>query len=328
MLSGAGALRVRIPSPALSAQSVPDSTDPDMEHLDELISTALQTAAHELPLAGMAVVWFALIIGLIVWFRGRKMAKLAFAGFGAAVLGFVGFLAADALGAGSAAWFGGVIGLLLGALIGAILLRFTVAVAVALVLALVSPMIAATAIQRFGSPPGLSEKAHDALDEGVLFLEGVPIVDSLPDAADNAIDAFGPTKPSDDLADGVDRAKAFLARLGEELRPVWEQVPERDRLLLGLSSLIGAGIGFAFGMIFSKKATMVVTAGLGAAMWLPAGIVLWTHYPALPDITIPTSSGLWAGVWAGVTVVGVILQSRGKKSSADKERDPKAPPEG
>jgi hypothetical protein len=297
-----------------------------VEHLDELISTALQTAAHELPLAGMAAVWIALIIGLVVWFRGRKMAKLAFAGFGAAVLGFIGFLAADALGAGSAAWFGGGVGLLLGALIGAILLRFTVAVAVALVLALVSPMVAASAIQRFGSPPGLSDKAHSALDESVLFLEGVPIVDALPDAADTAIDAFGPDKPSDDLVDGVDRAKAFLARLGEELRPVWEQVPERDRLLLGLSSLIGAGVGFAFGFVFTKKATTLVTAGVGAALWLPAGIVLWTHYPAMPDVNIPTSSGLWAGVWAGVSIVGVFLQSRGKKHSADTERDPKAPP--
>jgi len=296
-----------------------------VDHLDELIATALQTAAHELPTGGLAAVWIALVVGLIVWFRGRKMAKIAFAAFGAVCLGFVGLVGADAMGAGGAAWIGGIVGFLIGAVVGSVLLRFTIAIAVALVLAVVAPMIAATAISKFGTPPGLTEKAHKALGDTALFLDGVPIVDSLPDGVDKAVDAFGPSSETDKPTDTVERAKAFLARLGEELRPVWEQVPEQDRVLLRLSSLLGAGIGFLSGMIFPRKATTLVTAGVGAGVWVPAGIVLWTAYPQLPKVEIPTSSGIWAGVWAGATIVGVILQSRGKKQSADTQRDPKGP---
>jgi len=294
-----------------------------VNHLGELISTALQTAAHELPKEGLAGVVIILIIGLVIWFRGRKMAKLAFAGFGAAALGLIGFVLADWVGLGASAWIGGVVGLLAGAILGTMLLRFTAAIALALVLAFIAPMVTATAMVRFGTPDGVREKVKDAADSITTpFLEDVPIVDSFDDAPDLAIDALGKDN-SDDLSDGVERARAFLARLGEELRPVWEQVPKDDRILLVASSVLGMALGFALGMVFPGKATTLITAGVGAALWLPAAVVAYSAQDVLPHREIPTWPGLWAGTWAVVTVIGVFLQSRAGRHSTDRNRDKK-----
>lgn len=300
-----------------------------MNHLGDLISTVLQTAARELPREGMIAVWFALIVGLLIWFRGRKMAKLAFAGFGAVVLGMVGFVIADSIGDGSSAWMGGAVGIIAGAILGSVLLRFTVAVALALVFAVVVPMVSTTAMQKWGTPPELRAGAQSAADSTrALLLDGVPEVAKLPAAKDLAVDALRSSEDGKEVADGLDRARAFLARLGEELRPVWDQIPEDDRMLLGASSVVGAGMGFLIGMVFHKKATALVTAGVGAALWVPAAVVAYSSFPQVPQVEIPSWPGLWAGVWAGAVVVGVILQSRGRKQASDTRRQQKAPSAG
>jgi hypothetical protein len=295
-----------------------------VDHLGDLISTVLQTAAAELPREGMVAVWIALVVGLVIWFRGRKMAKFAFSLFGAVTLGFVGYLAVDSLVSHDSAWMGGIAGLIVGAILGGLLLRFTVAIALALVLALIVPMLTATALQKWGAPPGLREQAHHAADSArTLLLDGVPEVPALPIAQDKAIDALKSADTDSDATDGVERARAFLARLGEELKPVWDEVPEDDRILLAASSLVGAGFGVAIGMLFHRKATALVTAGVGAALWLPAAAVAYRSFPDLPQPEVPTWPGLWAGVWAGTTLLGVILQSRGKNRSSDSKRDEK-----
>lgn len=300
-----------------------------MSHLGDLISTVLQTAARELPKEGMVAVWVALVLGLLIWFRGRKMAKLAFAGIGALMLGLVGFLLADSVAGPGSAWMGGIAGLIAGAILGAMLLKFTVAVALALVGALVVPMLTATAMLKWGTPPELREQAQSLVDSTKgLLLEGVPEVPDLGFAEDRAVDALKSSKAAEDSADGIDRARAFLARLGEEIKPVWEEVPEDDRILLLASSLVGAGFGFVFGLFFHKKATAFVTAGIGAAVWIPAAAVAYTSFDSLPHPESAVKPAVWAGLWIGATILGVILQSRVGRKSSDSRREQNAPSSG
>jgi hypothetical protein len=311
----------------------PDSLQPAQDVIETLRS---------LPWAAHALAAFALVTGFLLWLHGRRLLKpmivVVFLLTGAAV-GFIALPLTPFAGSVSAN-VGLVIGATVGAILGLLLYRFAMAVSLGLVLAVIAPVLCVVITDATDAPT--SESTHLTKDE--MLLRGVPeeseedrqarsiareladrgqtLRDSVKEAAARAADpttttptdgsAATPATPSDQLIrTATERVRAFALALRDDVSAQWSDLPSRVRVMLLGSASLGLGIGVVLGLLLPKWTSGAVTAMLGAAIWLPAGVWLLTA----ADVSIvdrfhprPTH---WLIVWGVASAVGALLQWRG-----------------
>lgn len=305
---------------------------------------------RSLPWAVHGVVALALISGLVLWLHGRRVLKpmivVVFVLIGAAIGFFVTPL--TPLQGTISVYAGLFLGGAVGALLGALLYRFAMAVGLGLVLAVVAPVVAVVVLDaKLGAEQpdgtltaeqlrlrgvGEAPPDQDHALSGDLLARGQKLRDSLKDAATRATsplsaqeasDAITGSEPgagappkSEDastelLRTATERITAFLEALGSELASAWEALPPGTRVTLVGSASLGMGLGVLLGLFLPRWTAGAVTAMLGAAIWLPAGVWLIGATGTSWSESLHMSASTWLITWAAASVVGMLIQWRG-----------------
>lgn len=130
-------------------------------------------------------------------------------------------------------------------------------------------------------------------------------------------DGPGGISPDDPRLEPARKVARFLTQVAQELRPHWDGLNLRDRILLIGAGVLGSTLGFLLGMTFAKTATAFLTAGIGAAIWLPGAVYL--AHAGSPEfasrLALPTLA--WVGAWAALSLVGGGLQWMTRPKSSD-----------
>ncbi|MEM8834783.1 MAG: hypothetical protein AAGD00_03080 [Planctomycetota bacterium] len=134
---------------------------------------------------------------------------------------------------------------------------------------------------------------------------------------DDDPDGPGGISPDDPRLEPARKVARFLTQVAQELRPHWDGLNLRDRVLLIGAGVLGSTLGFLLGMTFAKTATAFLTAGIGAAIWLPGAVYL--AHAGSPELAgklaLPTL--VWVAAWAVLSLVGGGLQWMTRPKSSD-----------
>ena len=316
---------------------------------DQMIQPAQEVLENlrALPWAAHGLVVVSLISGLILWLYGRRVLKpmivVVFALAGAAA-GFVlpPFLP---VGGGLSVYVGLAVGAGIGAFLGILLYRFAMAISLGLVLAIIAPIVGVVVLDaRFDA-----EKREGELSRDEHLLRGVPIedddasgdemrkdliargeklreslkdaakrmaTDELEDEAEAALEAeSGEAKGEPDtdvlLRTATERVERFMVALSTEVRAAWADLPSRTRVTLAGSATCGLGLGILLGLLMPKWTAGAVTAMLGAAIWLSAGMWLLTASGLPIGDRIHGSASQWLITWAIASGLGMLIQWQG-----------------
>ncbi len=311
----------------------PDLLQPAQNALDSIRS--LPWAAHGIAAA-------ALITGLILWLHGRRLLKpmivVVFA-LGGAASGFA-VLPLTPIADSVSTQVGLVLGGVVGAVAGLLLFRFAMAISLGLVLAVMAPVmcVAVTDLraETSASEPltkeelllrGVAVESDESISRE-LARRGEKLRESARDAAARAVDLNAPAtdsttqdRESDDKSGGTTteqmvraaapRVRAFIGSVWEEVRMQWNELPSRVRVMLVGSASLGLGLGVILGLLLPKWTSGGVTAMLGSAIWLPAGVwLLAAAGLSISDRWHPSATQ-WLVVWAIVAGAGTLIQWRG-----------------
>lgn len=271
------------------------------DHLGDLAQWVPSQAAL------LGILTAAAIAGIVLWLAGRIVLKPAIVFLLALAGGALGAIAAPMLAGNEpipvAAGAG--IGLSLGALLGLVLFRFAMAVALGATLAIAVPLAAAVPL---GMPQQVDEAwaaiAAPPPPPTAAAAASQPLRSSSWDAA-----AADPNEP--DLAHRAGAATAVAHHALRALDSRWAALSAGDRAVMALSSIAGAVLGVALGLILPLWAAGVTTALLGPAVWLPCLICgVRTAGIATPD-TLARGPAEWLMIWGGLAAVGLAIQCGG-----------------
>jgi hypothetical protein len=259
----------------------------------------------------------AFVVGLALWLVGGRAMRPALGAIGMAAGAGVGLVIGEGSAGAVNTWIATGVGALAGLLFGLIMFRLTMSLTLGAVLGVLAPLATATLIHFYGSPldgapapenPDGTEKT----ELRSLFLDDVPIVEGLEQARELSEKgrAVLAQKAEEDSTTGQAAAQIgkFAGALGEELQPLWDEMPVRDRMLLVLSMVTGAAMGMAVGMILPKSAAALIAAGAGAGMWLTSGTWLATSTGVVEAGALPKRAVVWLGVWGVLWVGGALFQ--------------------
>lgn len=110
------------------------------------------------------------------------------------------------------------------------------------------------------------------------------------------------------VRNAAEQSKAFLAYVRDSARAEWDARTSRERVVILGSGMAGMLLGLIGGVIFPKRATALITALLGGAIGLGAGVALLRALAGLGPDALAFSPQTWAIVWVGTAVIGVCLQ--------------------
>lgn len=301
-----------------------------------------------MPAAWTILLGIALVLGLVLWFFGGRLAEK-----GAMLTGFVlGGLGAAALAAGLTTgavpaegaaeavtqntsnhglWVLaiGIGGALAGVLLAWLLFRFWMAATAAVLLAMVVPIVA---MIWTGNPPPMSsiqnaqEVTLDAMGAGESDPEAQRLRERALDgaAALQEADSLSAKEKATAAADALfDREKfytdlqAVWRQQVDEVKVWWQEMAPGSRRFLLAGAGVGAVVGLLLGLILPTVAASLQTAMVGALLILFAGRTLLLKY-------VPGSDGLMPGSWRGVllslgliTLLGVLIQWTLRKKKDD-----------
>ncbi|MGP1347067.1 MAG: hypothetical protein ACTS3F_10430, partial [Phycisphaerales bacterium] len=125
------------------------------------------------------------------------------------------------------------------------------------------------------------------------------------------------------IREGAGKARAFFTQLWDELAPHWNAQGERERLLITASGIAGLLLGVALGMILPKKSAGLVTAFIGAAMWLFAAMWLLNLAGWAGADWLPKTATAWTITWAITALIGTLFQWTGAIRSGAKKHSSK-----
>lgn len=291
----------------------------------------LTSAVQSLPVAAHVLAGSALAAGLVLWCLGRRVVKPVFVLIGALLGAGSGFLLAPLTGIGEIGsvptpYIGLGIGALLGGTIGVLLFRFAVAVSTGAVLGLAGVLISLILMTAPEQRADAQTAVESAAERAMIPPEDQPQnpTPPLPDGVAPREFIDGPIlspEAKEQARKAAERVRAFLAALGEELRPRWEALPERSRLTIiaaGLGGLVG---GFLLGLVMPQRSSAAVTALFGAAVWLPSAVWL-VHATDAPGQRLLQHGPLaWTIVWSVVAALGFAVQLAGLKKPKKAEKD-------
>lgn len=283
---------------------------------------------HIIPLA------FGVILGLMLWIGGRRLARPALAIVGLLLGGFVGWLVGSVLGLGLVSWAialaaGGVL-----AFLAAQLERMAVTIGLTMVLGVTAGastifvMSAVHAARKAkADPPVTFESQHprppDAWTAGapadlVEFLNEIRVSTEFERETEPAADADAEARAAEAAKQSAARARALG---GELLRAAKEALAESPReAIAGVVSaaVVGALLGLALGVLTPAFATALMTGLLGAALWLGCGAGIAVRL-GVPGVSwLPDSWLGWLVLWTVTAVIGLCIQWMHRPKSADK----------
>jgi hypothetical protein len=249
------------------------------------------------------------ISGLLLWLAGARVLKPGLIGSGAIGGGILGAVIAPLLLPAlifgvSSVYTAIAVGVILGLVLSIALFRLTVAVAGTLVL---------TAAATLGTLAYLS-RTPDALPA----LPEVPSATSQPPGALESAKATADQLRNDLAALLSGRAtsaepqaqavRAVLDQAKSTATTWWGDVPSGSRVAILTAAALGGLLGFVGGVLAPRKMSAVVTAPLGAALVIGAG--LWIAQNVLSSAGWAREIGPvgWAGVWLAASALGMFVQ--------------------
>lgn len=263
------------------------------------------------------IVGIGLACGMLLWILGSKVLRPAAAVLGGAIGSAVGVIAPTGLGimeiAGMpASLFGLVAGAVLGMLIALALYRAVLTFSTGLVFGLAGLM---TSLAIYSPVPPV-ETVPDGADpvamvgDPVYFEAASIVMQADPDAG---LDADATIREV-----ASERAVAFVRATGDALAAHWGGLEESRRLIVLGSTLGALMFGLILGLMAPERASAVVTAALGSALWLYCFAWLSVEEGAPWAGSLEIGARGWAIAWAATAAVGagaqVLLWSRQKKT--------------
>lgn len=293
------------------------TTPPSGETAELLDIDALAAAFESLPAQGLPPAVAALAMGVLLWWFGERLLRLALmmvAVFVGVPLGLMlGAALAPALPPLAAAIVGALV-LLIAAAVG---LKFAVAGGLAVVLGLASLLGTILAVEQGWVEIGETIDAAATVlpDRGVAvvaFTQPAPPAPPSPPPASVATgaDDEGPSAWAD-LIESMLHAREWASAR-------WNGLPAAGRTLAGAAGAVGLVLGFGLGMIFQRLALRVATAVLGSLLILSGATTLlgWLA-PEWVARTLP--GGPWLGLWGVLSATGAIVQWKRSAADADEE---------
>lgn len=286
-------------------------------------------AQQSLPEGGTVPLAVALIAGIVLWLFGAKLVKPVFFVFGFAIGGFVGATVLPLTGLppieiGSITLTPGITGLIAGAIIGSLIalamFRIVITMTAAFAFA-VAGLLGAMVFLHFNptpTDPNAIDESSLALSETIDDTNERVFEDALNrEAANRAIDALNDQSTDDpfidsdtkqELLDAAERSRAFVQRSVNKVNRQLESMPARDKMIAFSSMFAGLALGLLVGVTMPTRTAALVTALLGSAVWIGAGVALLTaNNGTLPEF-LHRSAVVWAAAWIVITLVGLVVQ--------------------
>lgn len=282
--------------PALLAQAQPDP------------------AVNSLPLAAHILAVLGLGCGLVLWLVGQKVLKPVFGLLGAVFGGLIGFFTLPAISPGTIAniqspYIGLAVGAVFGLGAGLMLFRFAVAISTAIALGLAGTLIGAASIH-FQPMQNATQDVRALKSSATQAAKG-----AIDPNLTNKQQAAAMAKP---VAQVV---KEFIENWATDVKTAWNGLKSEDQVILGLSGLGGAAVGFFVGLFFPVKSSAIATALFGSAVWLPSLMWLVNAMQVPGREKLDKGATFWLITWCVVATIGFAVQVSGgmrrkKKSSA------------
>ena len=312
-----------------------------------------------LPIEAHLALGLMLVGGLLLWLFGGKILKPLFGLAGLVVGGMVGLIVLPSFGieavAGAPA---SLIGLAIGAAIGLVvsLIALKAAIVVSAGLGFAAAVFLGGAIYLShnslpteGPPPEMLPDESDRTADGRLLFENPytgqkMTIDELTRSLRDADSFLRGGKRSVGESDGDEtaapdegetearlraiavRCEAIVKETYDVAKTHWNALSSRERVVVAGSTFGGLALGLLVGLFMPKKATAVITALAGSAVWLTAaGLLLEAYVPSMRDATNQPPA-VWAFIWAFTFMVGLIVQlaGLGKSAPSKKKKQKKA----
>ncbi|MEM7624044.1 MAG: hypothetical protein AAF333_00295 [Planctomycetota bacterium] len=312
--------------------------------------TSFAELMQAMPAAWTVVLGVALVVGLVLWVFGGRLAKngvmltgFVAGGLGAAALATALSVGPDAAGVDGAAeavrgvsggnglWILGIGigGAIAGVLLAALLFRFWMAGMTAVLLAAVVP-IAGMIWEGNGPPLTSIQSAQDVTLDALGAGESLPEAERLraaQAAGESAVaDGSGETKleTAAEMADAlfdqdkfVEGLRGVWATQVEEVKVWWRDMEPGPRRFLVGGAGVGAVVGLVLGLVMPMVAASLQSAMVGSVLILFSGRTLLLKY-------VPGADGLLPSNWRGVllslgliTLLGVLIQWTMRKKKSD-----------
>lgn len=289
-----------------------NGSDEQVRHWGETLAEGLRS----LPLSAHGVVLVALLGGIVLWLFGSRSIRMGFTLIGVVGGAVLGAFVPAAFGLALDPMLGAAVGAIAGLILGLTLFRVVTALSMGLVMAIIAPLVASVVMQ-FTGPPAVATRDFD--DETThserFYPEDMPDVEDFDRTLDGA-ERLSPFLNEDaqnsiaTLRTGSEKLRDFFRRLGEQIKPIWDDLPQAQRVTLVAASLLGLLVGALIGALLPKKAAALITALAGAALILPTSIWLLSAAGAGIERTLPEKPLAWLAIWAALAVIGTIIQWR------------------
>ena len=312
---------------------------------DQAIAAVDQFLPHlqSLPKAVLFLPGLGLLTGLVMWLTGRRVVRPVFAIFGLLGGGILGFFFLPMLGVEEIAkapspYIGLIVGAVGGLVAGIMAFRFAMAVSTAAVAAIVASLGASVYLSYAAPMPDATDQTQAGLSADAQMLDGVAIEQPFVDEETNESDQdqanttdLESTEPNAEeepldltelaIRSASARTRAFLKELWLEISAAWSNLSPGHRLAISGSCMFGAVSGLLIGLVAPVRASAVVTAMLGAAVWLPS--VSWlAHALNVPGKGMLDRGAMgWLVIWIVISLIGTVFQFTGLPGRS-KHQDP------
>ena len=335
-----------------------------LQRLLDVLTSALR-GATDLPWSMHALVGLLMVAGLVLWLSGQRVLKpavIVFVGVLGALLGAI-IVAMTPLSSTASVWHGLGAGLFAGLLLGLLMFRSAIALgsgvvfglllplSAACILAAINPATRAALLHPIAPEPAATALAPagprpaDALDtvlsrfrESLSQQSGIPAasLDSIlaqavparvkPQPAQAPEPAADEPESASSVQPALSRVHAFTTEAFGQAANVFATLPAAHRFAIALCAIIGLAGGVVMGLNLAPWATAAVASLFGAAMWVP-GLVWLSVAMSAPWIESLNRPALhWLIAWAGLGLVGVLVQWSGLLGGSPKAKKPAAAP--
>lgn len=285
--------------------------------LNALVQSVLaqaDPAVNSLPLAAHILAVLGLGCGLVLWLVGQKVLKPVFGLLGAVFGGLIGFFTLPSIAPGAVAnipspYVGLAVGAVFGLGAGLMLFRFAVAISTAIALGLAGTLIGAASINftpMQNATQNLSALKSSATQAGKQAFD--------PTITSKKEQAIAIAKP---VAQVV---KEFIENWAEDVKAAWAALTGEQQVILGLSGLGGAAVGFFIGLFAPVKSSAIATSLFGSAVCLPSLMWIVNALEVPGREKLDRGAIFWLIAWVVVATIGFAVQVTGgrrKKKSAE-----------
>lgn len=257
----------------------------------------VREAEAALPAAVLGVFALMVVVGIVLWLVGGRLAKAACVLSGMVMGGVGGWLIGATLADQGAYVLPLVIGgSIIGALLAGLLFRVWIAGVGAAVLALVVPV--ASLVWQGATVDPVSFDQQAVVDQTLETAEG---------------------EDSPTLMQKVNRAMdAVYTQLADDAEAWWESLGGSGRTIVYMGALIGAAVGLLLGMVLPKVSAALQTA-LAGALLVYFGAMGLARWQLGEDSTVLPDSARGAVVAIGlITLLGTVIQWTLSRRQADK----------